>query len=100
MNGSYEVNLNDHCCQSTKLTIKALKGGSTSEAMSDFTGGCCETYELEDYNCIPSKIDADQLHKTLARSFCHGAIAGASIEIQGMFFIYIHTKEITIEFVL
>ena len=73
--------------------------------MSDFTGGCCETYELEEYNCIPSKIDQDQLHKvkgsdffnwsneenlyfkdplkTLARSFIHGAIAGASIEIAG-----------------
>ena len=72
--------------------------------MSDFTGGCCETYELDEYNCIPSKIDQDQLHKgngsknvftiffsnafkdlikTLARSFIHGAIAGASIEIAG-----------------
>ena len=57
--------------------------------MADFTGGCCETYELEEYNIIPPKVDPAQLHKTLVKSFNHGAIAGASIEIAG--------KEVTVE---
>lgn len=51
--------------------------------MADFTGGCCETYEMDEYNIVSPKIDPAQLHKTLVKSFNHGAIAGASIEIAG-----------------
>lgn len=67
LNGSYE----------------ALKGGSTAEAMCDFTGGVCETFDMGDHGFQSSNINPDKLHHDLAKSFERGAIGGASIEIPG-----------------
>lgn len=56
LNGSYE----------------ALKGGSTTEAMEDFTGGVTETYELD-------KAPRD-MFKIMLKSLKRGALMGCAIE--------------------
>ena len=66
MNGSYE----------------ALKGGATSEALSDFTSGVPESYDLGDYGTLSPKIP-DNLFRTLKTSFERGAVGGASVEVSG-----------------
>lgn len=57
MNGSYE----------------ALKGGSTAEAMEDFTGGLTETFELKD---APKN-----LFNIMNKSLKKGALMGCAIEV-------------------
>ena len=66
LNGSYE----------------ALKGGATSEALSDFTSGVPESYDMGDYGTIGPKIPQD-LFRTLKTSFERGAVGGASVEVSG-----------------
>ncbi|XP_039249670.1 calpain-9-like isoform X2 [Styela clava] len=60
LNGSYE----------------ALKGGSTTEAMEDFTGGVTETYELRE---APKN-----LFQLMRKSLKKGALMGCAIETQNM----------------
>ena len=69
LNGSYE----------------ALEGGATSEALSDFTSGVSESFNLGDYGTLGSKIPKD-LFRTLSTSFQKGAVGGASIEMGGATF--------------
>ncbi|CAB3374133.1 Hypothetical predicted protein [Cloeon dipterum] len=53
-------------------SYEALKGGSTCEAMEDFTGGVTELHDLD-------KVDM-QFFKTLKDSFERQSLMGASIE--------------------
>ena len=66
MNGSYE----------------ALRGGSITEALCDFTGGICETYDLGEHGFKTSSVP-DDLFKITAKAFKKGAVGGASLEFEG-----------------
>jgi hypothetical protein len=41
-------------------SYEALKGGSTAEAMVDFTGGCSEMFTLKDPDCPKDLINIMQ----------------------------------------
>ncbi|XP_007651628.1 calpain-9 isoform X2 [Cricetulus griseus] len=58
LNGSYE----------------ALKGGSTIEAMEDFTGGVAETFQIRDA--------PEDLYDILEKALKRGSLLGCSIDIQ------------------
>ncbi|CBY10105.1 unnamed protein product [Oikopleura dioica] len=66
LNGSYE----------------ALRGGSITEALCDFTGGICETYDLGEHGFRTSSVPED-LFKITAKAFKRGAVGGASLEFEG-----------------
>lgn len=55
-------------------SYEALKGGETSEALEDFTGGLIESFDL-------SKTPHDQLLDAMLRAFQMGSLAGCSIEV-------------------
>ena len=55
-------------------SYEALKGGTTMEAMVDFTGGCTELYNLKENDC-PSDIFT-LMHKAYERS----SMGGCSLE--------------------
>ena len=58
LNGSYEC----------------LSGGLTSEALTDFTGGVVERFQLRDET-------PDDLFKSMLRAFNKGALMGCSINV-------------------
>ncbi|XP_033001794.1 calpain-3 isoform X1 [Lacerta agilis] len=60
-------------------SYEALKGGNTTEAMEDFTGGVTEFYEIKD---VPKDI-----YKIMKHAFERGSLMACSIE-DGSGFIY------------
>ena len=54
-------------------SYEALKGGSTSEAMEDFTGGMTEMFNLAE--------KTPDLFKIMEKSFNRGSLMGCSIEV-------------------
>ncbi|TMS38688.1 hypothetical protein L596_005355 [Steinernema carpocapsae] len=57
-------------------SYEALKGGSTSEALEDFTGGLIEYYDLHEKDSMPQT----QLLATMVRGFQMGSMFGCSID--------------------
>ena len=55
-------------------SYEALKGGTTCEAMVDFSGGCSETYELRD-----TKSDSLEFFNTLLQNYHRSSMMAASI---------------------
>lgn len=55
-------------------SYEALKGGSTSEALEDFTGGLIEHFEL-------AELSREQLLAVLVRGFQMGSFFGCSIDV-------------------
>ncbi len=49
-------------------SYEALKGGSTAEAMVDFTGGCSEMFTLKDPDCPKDLINI------MLRAYEHGSL--------------------------
>ncbi|XP_029450050.1 calpain-9 [Rhinatrema bivittatum] len=54
-------------------TYEALKGGSTIEAMEDFTGGVAETYEM--------KKTPENFYEIIRKALQRGSMLGCSIDI-------------------
>ncbi|KAK0400113.1 hypothetical protein QR680_003363 [Steinernema hermaphroditum] len=57
-------------------SYETLKGGATSEALEDFTGGLIEYYDLHEKNSMPKT----QLLATMVRGFQMGSMFGCSID--------------------
>lgn len=55
-------------------SYESLKGGSTMEAMEDFTGGVGETYE--------TKSAPDDLFSIMKKALDRGSIMGCSIDVR------------------
>ena len=55
-------------------SYEALKGGTTSEALEDFTGGLIEHFEL-------AEMSEEQLLAILVRGFQMGSFFGCSIDV-------------------
>jgi calpain len=55
-------------------SYEALKGGTTSDAMVDFTGGCTEMYQLKDADC------PDDLFKMMEKAYRLQSMKGCSID--------------------
>ena len=49
-------------------SYEALKGGSTAEAMVDFTGGCSEMFTLKDPDCPKDLINI------ILKAYHHGSL--------------------------
>jgi len=55
-------------------SYEALKGGTTSDAMVDFTGGCTEMYNMKDKDC------PDDLFSVMKKAYRLQSMKGCSIE--------------------
>ncbi len=55
-------------------TYEALKGGTTCEAMVDFTGGCSEMYQLKERDC------PGDLMTIMLKAFDRCSMKGCSME--------------------
>lgn len=62
-------------------SYESLKGGSTMEAMEDFTGGVGENYETK--NC------PDNLFSIMKKALDRGSMMGCSIDVRIDFFFTI-----------
>lgn len=54
-------------------SYEALKGGNTTEAMEDFTGGVTEFYEM--------KEAPKELYKIMKKALDRGSLMGCSIDV-------------------
>lgn len=59
-------------------SYEALKGGSTCEAMEDFTGGVTEMYEMD--------AAPPNLFKIVLKAYDRGSLMGCSLEVSLYFF--------------
>lgn len=60
-------------------SYESLKGGSTLEAMEDFTGGVGETYE--------TKAAPSNLFTIMKKALDRGSMMGCSIDVKKIYFI-------------
>lgn len=58
-------------------SYEALKGGNTTEAMEDFTGGVTEFYEM--------KEAPKELYKIMKKALDRGSLMGCSIDVSQLF---------------
>lgn len=64
--------LSYHCCR-LNGSYEALKGGSTIEAMEDFTGGVAETFA--------TKEAPENFYEILEKALRRGSLVGCSIDV-------------------
>ena len=67
------------CVSSHRLngSYESLSGGLTSEALTDFTGGVVERFQLKEQA-------PDDLYKRMVKAFNKGALMGCSIDVRGL----------------
>lgn len=63
-------------------SYESLKGGSTSEAMEDFTGGVTEMFDLK--NAPPNMLNI------MLKAFQRGSLMGCSIDVCASVFVCQH----------